>query len=162
VAGRQGCARARFVLELCADGETQAGAGCSVGFGHLADCVSRRRPLLVMSAKMSVCFVGGPTGNLGVVFQGQAIPVFVSSLARRQDRLQRIQAYLGKRNIQFERIDACDGQAAAESALDEACADDGPTGMVGPGVRACTASHFWRGYPLWQDPRVTQRFWRTT
>jgi len=71
----------------------------------------------------------------------QAIPVFLVNLARRTDRLERVSAHLEMRSIEFERIDACDGQNAAESVLDEACADRGPLGLIGPGPRACAVSH---------------------
>ncbi len=74
---------------------------------------------------------------------GQAIPAFLINLARRPDRLERVSDHLRSPGVVFERVDACDGQAADEAVLDQVATRRGPWGDIAKGHRACTVSHTW-------------------
>lgn len=71
----------------------------------------------------------------------QLIPVFVINLARRPDRLARIDAHLGDRQVSYQTVIACDATQAPPETLDKVIHPGGPLGALGLGDRACTVSH---------------------
>jgi glycosyl transferase family 25 len=68
--------------------------------------------------------------------------IYLINLERRPDRLAAMTHQLERFGLSFERIDAIDAKAVDAEELDSAFVPDGPLGMLSPGDRACTLSHF--------------------
>ena len=70
----------------------------------------------------------------------QNIPVYVINLKKRPDRLERIGARLDQLGVEWENIEAVDGQNCEKIKLDIST-KNGEIGFLSENTRACTASH---------------------
>ena len=75
----------------------------------------------------------------------QVIPVWVINLKKRPDRLKKIEKRLNKLGVEWENIEAIDGQSCKENALDISL-KFGEIGFLSNNTRACSASH----YKVWE------------
>ena len=75
----------------------------------------------------------------------QVITVLVINLKKRPDRLEKISKRLAQLGVEWENIEAIDGQNCEESALDIST-KAGEIGFLSDNTRACSASH----YKVWE------------
>jgi len=75
------------------------------------------------------------------------LPHYMINLARRPDRLARMEARLADLSLTTIRVDAVDMAEVSERALEKVVLARGPIGPLALGDRACTASHF----RAWED-----------
>jgi len=74
-------------------------------------------------------------------FLKQLIPVWVINLEKRPDRLEKIGKRLDQLGIEWENIEAIDGENCIKSKLDIS-AKNGEIGFLSKNTRACTARHY--------------------